>query len=205
MRLTADEIKSLYDFIDKVVGTLNRRYIALFNKLKNLKTEKEIIQGVDDVYKEIDRITREYLLLIARKVYRLLYDDDDIIEDIITLAWIDEVLREYDPITKYVYVHEVDRKRARLIEAMIASDDKAKEVETATRIWSKQATQYADNIALKSAEKVYKDSGVKEVIWHTEQDSRVCNICRDRDGVRYTLEKVPVRPHYRCRCWLSAV
>lgn len=205
MKLSASEIKSLYDFIDKVIGTLNRRYIALFNKLKNLKTEKEILYGASEVYAEIDKITREYLLLIARKVYRLLYDDDDIIEDIITLAWIDEVLNEYDPITKYVYTNEVDRKRARLVEALIASDNKAAEVDTANRLWLKQAAQYADNIAVATVNKVYEDQGVKEVIWHTEQDSKVCKTCRDRDGVRYTLEKVPVRPHYRCRCWLSAV
>ena len=205
MNLTAEEINSLYEFIDKVVGTLNRRFIALFNRLKGLKESDDIIEAVNAVYTELDKITREYLLLIARKVYKLIDDDDDIIEDIITLVWIEQALRDYDPITKYVYIHEVDRKRTRLIEALIASEDKAKEVENAKRLWSRQATQYADNIAEMAAFEAYKKNGVKEVIWQTEQDSKVCNICRDRDGVRYKLENVPIKPHYRCRCWLRAV
>ena len=204
--LTAEEINSLYDFIDKVIGTLNRRFIALFNRLKSLKNEDEIIEAVNILYAEIDKITRDYLLLIARKVYKLLSeDDDDIVEDFITLAWINRALKGYDPVTKYVYTHEVDRKRTRLIETLIASDDKPKEVETAKRLWSKQAAQYADNIALKAATTAYEKNGINEVIWVTEQDSRVCKICRDRDGVRYRLENVPVRPHYGCRCWLRTV
>lgn len=205
MNLTAEEINSLYDFIDKVIGTLNRRFIALFNRLKALQGEDEIIEAVNILYAELDKVTREYLLLIARKVYKLLSDDDDIIEDIITLAWINEVLKGYDPVTKYVYVHEVDRKRTRLIEALIASEDKAKEVETAKRLWSKQAAQYADNIASEAANEAYERNDVKEVIWLTEQDNRVCNICRERNNVRYKLESVPARPHYGCRCWLRAV
>ena len=204
MNLTVGEINNLYEFIDKVVGTLNRRYISLFNKLKNLKESDEIIEAVNIVYAEVDRITREYLLLIAEKVYKLL-SDDDIVEDFITMLWLEQVLKEYDPITKYVYTHEVDRKRARAIEALIASDNKEKEVETAKRLWSRQAKQYADNIAERAAVATYEKNGTKEVIWQTEQDSKVCNTCRDRDGVRYKLESVPVRPHYGCRCWLKAV
>lgn len=206
--LNIDEINALgtvYDFTERVIETLNRRFVGLFNRLKTLNPENHglIIAEVTEVYEEADRLTRECLLLIANRTYRdtaRIIDAEDWIEDL-SVMWLMEFLEDYDPVTKYVYVHEADRKRARLVEAIIASKDAPKEVETAKRLWAKQARQYADNITQKAMEKVYKDNGVDYVTWVTEQDDKVCVECNKRDGVRYPRKEIPPKPHYGCRCW----
>lgn len=204
--LKIDELNGVYDFTDKVIGTLNRRFVTLFNRLKSLNpnNEKDVISEVTKVYEEADRITREYLLLIATRTYREVcrsINCEDWIEDM-SVIWLMEILDGYDPVTKYVYTHEVDRKRARLIEAIISSNDTAKEVENAKRLWAKQARQYADNVTDRAMVKVYKDNNIEYVVWQTEQDEKVCAECVRRNNVRYIREEVPPKPHYGCRCWL---
>ena len=42
----------------------------------------------------------------------------------------------------------------------------------------------------------------EKIVWETEKDLRVCEVCRNRDGKVYELKRVPKKPHYNCRCWL---
>lgn len=191
----------MYSYTDKIIGTLNRRYIVLFNRLKNLSDDDdEIIMEVNRIYAEIDRITREYYLLLAKKIYRLTMDMVEGDWEDIEAIWLLGILDDYDPVTKYVYTHEVDRKRARLIEALIASDNKTQEVERAKKIWARQAKQYAEIVTDRATEQAYKDGNIEEVVWITERDARVCEVCKGRDGNRYFLDQVPNKPHYGCRC-----
>lgn len=198
-----------YDYADLIFNTLSRRYIGLFNRLKNLGnySEKEVIREVNEVYGEIDRITRKYLLLLLKKVYKEVADmiDAEDVADTVLALWVSEVLEGYDPVTKYVYVHEVDRKRARTIESIIASDNKAKEVEVAKKQWSKQAKQYCDNIVREAVNHAFEEAEVIEVEWHTEEDLRVCPQCQDLDGQRFRLNHEPPPPHYGCRCWVEPI
>lgn len=193
----------MYKFTDLVIATMNRRFIGMFNRIKSLREAREIIKAVDELYEELDEVTRKYLLLIARKIYNTI-NTEDWIEDM-AVIWLMEQLNAYDPVTKYVYTHEVDRKKARLVEAMIASDDKPKEVETAKKLWAKQARQYADNITEQAVLKAYSDMGIPYVRWQTEEDERVCSECARRDGVVYPRKEVPPKPHYGCRCILIGV
>ena len=196
----------LYGYADLIFNTLQRRYIGLFNRLKNLpESERAVIEEVNKVYEEVDLITRKYLLLLAKKIYKEIMDllDSEDVVDTITELWIFEQLKAYDPVTKYVYIHEVDRKRARTIESIIASSNKVQEVENAKKQFSKQAKQYADNIVAKTIEKAYEDKKVLEVVWETEEDLRVCPKCEEYGGNVYRLEDVPEKPHYGCRCWLT--
>ena len=191
----------MYNYTDKIIATLNRRYIVLFNRLKNLSDDDdEIVLEVNRIYEEIDRITKEYYLLLARKIYRITMDMVEGDWEDIEALWLLKILDDYDPVTKYVYNHEVDRKRARLIEALIASDNKAQEVERAKKLWARQSKQYAEIITDKATEKAYRDSHIEEVVWITERDGRVCEVCKGRDGKRYFINQVPSKPHYGCRC-----
>ena len=198
-----------YEYADLLFGTLTRRYIALFNTLKNVSgyTDLEIVEAVNEVYKEADEVTRKYFLLLYKKIVKEICDFLDVEEilDTVMLMWLDEMLTGYDPVTKYVYNHEVDRKRARAIESLIASDNKPKEVETAKKQWSKQAKQYLDNIVADAVKRILNEADVKEVIWRTEEDLRVCAICEERDGIIYPLKDVPTKPHYGCRCWVEPI
>ena len=197
-------LDEIYDYTDIIIGTLNRKNIANFGKLKSLqKDEKVIIREVRKLYSEVDKYTRTYYLTLARKVYTLIIKKFGLKKKgDIPIDWLMLILSDYDEVTKYVYDHEVDRKAARLIEAMMASDDTAKEVESALRSWTKQMTQYADNVTDKAIKQAYKDNGITEVYWQTEGDARVCPDCERLDGRVFLEEDVPSRPHYGCRCTL---
>ena len=191
----------MYSYTDKIIQTLNRRYIALFNRLKNLSDDDdEIILEVNRIYEEIDRLTKQAYLLLAKKIYQITMDMVEGDWEDIEAIWLLGILDDYNPVTKYVYSHEVDRKRARLIEALISSDNKAQEVERAKKLWARQSKQYAEYITDMATEKAYRDGGIEEVVWITERDERVCGICEGRDGVRYFIDEIPDKPHYGCRC-----
>lgn len=51
----------------------------------------------------------------------------------------------------------------------------------------------------------YKDAGVKKVQWITQQDGHVCKECIARDGLIFPVDRVPGKPHYKCRCYLALV
>ena len=195
----SNSIDLLYEYTDVIIGTLNRKNIATFDQLKTLP-KKEVIKRVTIVYEKVDEYTRKYYLTLAKKIYKecasmLGFDDGDL-----TMIWVMAILEGYDPVTKYVYTHEVDRKRARMVEALMASDTPAKEVETGLKQWTKQMRQYADNITAKAIEQVYIDNNIQEVMWLTERDNRVCIECESMDGNIYQLKSVPDKPHYGCRC-----
>ena len=63
-----------------------------------------------------------------------------------------------------MYLHEVDRKRSRFAESLIASDTKTKEVETALRYWSAMVTQYAIEVTDAAVKQAYIDDGIKMCI-----------------------------------------
>jgi len=199
----------LYEYADLIFANLVRRYISLFNTLKNLDgyTEKEVVKAVAEAYEKIDEITRRYLLILLKKVFREVIDmlDAEDVADTVYELWLMKVLDGYDPVTKYVYTHEVDRKRARTVESLIASSNKPSEVETAKKQWTKQAKQYTDNIVKTAVDHAFEQAGVEEVVWRTEEDLRVCPECEERDGVIYPFKEYPEKPHYGCRCWVEPI
>lgn len=206
-------IDEIYDYTDKVIGTLNRIYISHFNELKNIsyqelnKLDSAVVNKVYEVYEQVDEKTRKYLLMLAKKVYQTIaeFNEFELVMEFMTMDWIIKELERYSPVTKYVYTHEVDRKRARMVEALVASETKAKEVETGLKQWSRQARSYVDIIVQDAIIKVYEDNNVKEVMWLTEDDEKVCVVCDDLDGMTFPIDKIPAPPHPNCRCTVEAV
>ena len=190
----------MYSYADKGIKFLNKRYVRLFGRLKSVlrMDELNIMNGVNSMFEEIDPMVKDVLLRIARGTYKKIRGDH---EDVIDMMWVLAFLNAYDPITKYVYVGEQERKRTRLIEALIATRS-PEEVDLAMRIWARQTTQACIEITDKAAYKAYEDMGIDRVVWETEKDLRVCEVCRNRDGKVYELKRVPKKPHYNCRCWL---
>lgn len=191
----------MYEHTDKIIKYLNKRFIRIFNKAKNLTSfdELNVIKYSREMYDELEQITEKAFLLLARQVYR--EHSESQVTDIVP-AWLLGVLKEYNPVTKYVYLHEVDRKRSRFAESLIASDTKAKEVETALRYWSAMVTQYAIEVTDAAVKQAYIDDGVKKVKWITMEDERRCSECEKRDGNVYNITEVPPKPHIGCRCYL---
>lgn len=116
-----------------------------------------------------------------------------------------DFLEEYDPVTKYVYKNEVERKRDRLAEAVNASTAKMTEFNRALGYWMQMTAQYADSVSDAATIKAFKDSGVKKVRWNAQKDGKVCIECLKRDGKIYPIDSIPKKPHWGCRCYYTAV
>lgn len=190
-----------YDYADAVSAFINKKLIRLFAGLKTVLPIDEInlLGSVNAVYEEADKILRQKLLHIAKKTYRELGGEDTVDE-----IWLNKFLNTVNPTTGYIYVNEVDRKRSRCFESLIASSNKAKDVKTALRYFSAMATQYTIDVADAAAVEAYKSQGVKKVRWRSYTDHKVCKTCLERDRKIYNIDKIPSK-HWNCRCWLEKV
>lgn len=125
--------------------------------------------------------------------------------------WVQEYLKSYNPITRYIYDQETDRRRMRLNEAILTDrafnsrEDFQADLRKAASYWWRQTTQYGIGICDQAMLDAYIDSGVQKVVWRTMEDGRVCDDCDVRDGVVYDINKVLPKEHYGCRCVLLPV
>ena len=125
--------------------------------------------------------------------------------------YVDGILAEYNPVTGYLYEAEADRKRARLAEALIAAvlvglrAEYHKELHKFANLWHTQTLQYGETMVDKARIDTFKANGIRRVRWETEDDEKVCEECKKRDGKIYPIDGIPTKPHYRCRCWVVPV
>ena len=125
--------------------------------------------------------------------------------------YVDGILREYNPITGYLYKAEADRKRARLAEALITAlliasrSDYHKQLHRFADLWHTQTKQYGETMVDKARIDTFKKNGIKRVMWKAENDEKVCEECKARDGKIYLLSEYPGKAHYNCRCWLIPI
>lgn len=194
----------MYELTDNMVSYLNKRFIEAFGKLKTVFSfdELNVLQATKNLYSELNAIVKEAFYLLAVSVYEQYAGGDN---GSITEDWLDEILNSYDPITKYVYEHEVERKCARLAESIIASATENAEIDTGLRLWSSMITQYAIEITDKAVLQAYIDTDIEKVRWVSHEDNRRCKICKKRHGRIYDIYELPPKPHIGCRCWFEAV
>ena len=125
--------------------------------------------------------------------------------------WLDGIQSEYNPVTKYVYVTEAERKRARFFESLVADAEskQRREMENdyraAENAWIRQTRQAMIDIEDRAAIAAYKDAGVRKVRWISQHDDKVCKECERLDGMIFPIDAVPDKPHYNCRCTIEPV
>ena len=119
--------------------------------------------------------------------------------------WLKKFLDTPDPVTKYSFDPETERKYQRTAEALIATEIDKKEIDKAMRYWSQQLGQYSIDVVDASTLEAYKEAGVEKVMWITARDERVCTECGARDRKIYPINAVPPKPHWNCRCTLRPV
>jgi SPP1 gp7 family putative phage head morphogenesis protein len=166
---------------------------------------------VHKLYKSIFKIVKQEFLKIINEIYQTIYDeavemgfDGDIRN--LDEAWIDEFFDRYNPVTKYVFSNEIDRKESRLFEALVSNElERLKSYAYAERLITSQIEQYAIDLEDSIAKVVYEDTDVKKVMWNAEQDHKTCSDCAELDGVIFELKDAPPKLHYRCRCWLTPI
>lgn len=202
----------MYEFTDNAVRFLNRRFVRMFNTLKSITTNDELntIKKVKSVYDEAEDISERMFVQIANNTYEYITEyyfgqQKPVKRTKTNKTWVRKQLNAFDPVTGYVFYHEKDRKAARTFEKIMSTTMIAQAVRKALKYWADMIKQYADNITDNAALTVYEDYGVKKVRWVTENDDRVCEICRGRSGKIYDIKKVPVKPHWGCRCMLEPI
>lgn len=171
--------------------------------------ELNIINNSKTLYKDLDNYTRRELLQLAQEVYKdvtkELFDKDALKKDIPTSAYVMSLLRGYNGTTKYVYTHEVDRKQSRFAEKTIVDGIMLKELQTAYKQWMKQVEEYVIDAERDATIKAMEDNGIKEVMWITEGDNKVCEECDALNGQIFPIGAIPPRPHINCRCEIRVV
>lgn len=122
-----------------------------------------------------------------------------------------DFLMSYNPVTKYVYEQEVERKRARFFESIVADvvgknrRGWEEDFRRAERLWDQQTGQNMIDLEDYVRRAAYERAGVKWVKWVTQQDERVCEDCDPLDGKVFPIDQVPPKQHPRCRCYIVPV
>lgn len=196
----------IYERADKVADYLAKQYVREFRKYSNIGKfdALNVIRKSKTLYGWLDKITREAYLMMARTIYGYYVSEDGDLAE----AWLSGVLDEYDPVTKYVYSNEWERKRQYYAEGILSSEndkDKRFEADKAMRYLARQGAQYTITVADRAQLDAYRKNGVKKVRWDAENDTRVCEICHSRHNRIYLIGNVPPKPHYGCRCHLIPV
>lgn len=125
--------------------------------------------------------------------------------------WLEGFHREYNPVTKYVYENELERKQARFFESIVANveakdrHEMEADYKAAENAWKRQTRQAMIDTEDRAAVTAYRDAGVEEVMWISVCDNRTCEECSALNGLIFPVDRVPDKPHYNCRCHLEPV
>ncbi len=189
-----------YQTADKVISYLIKRYQRLFRKARTTSLDElNVIAVSHDIYDTALSETKQEMARLSRVVYER-YGDR---EDFDGTAFILALMLAYDPVTKYVYENEVDRKRARFVEGVLGSTTPLEEIKLAERLWVSMNKVFADEVTFQTMIQAYRDMGVKKVRWVTSEDEKRCATCGAMHGKIYSIDKVPPKPHRNCRCWVE--
>ena len=202
------QCKSLYkrlkkDNDDAFYDLYVAKYLEVSGSVSNRKK-------TDDALDELIELYISGALIVGGKNNKLTAKQSEKLDSLYGNAKtrVNALLSNPNPITGYSYENEIPRKRERCEEAVNAASGKSKkqtELDKALRFWSQMTGQYADNVNDDANITALKEANVKYVRWNTQEDERVCGACDDRNGKIYRIDRVPDKPHWRCRCWLSPV
>ena len=196
-------MKNPYSKTDKTIAYLNKQYVRLFRHVASFD-ELNVIQVSHVIYDEVLRIIEKEAARLVKVVYDSYREGAEIAGEEAS-AFVLLLLLAYNPVTKYVFKNELDRKRSRFAEGVIASDTPYEEVELAKRLLAKMNKQFLDDVTFDTMVKAYKDDGVERVRWITAVDDRRCAECKSRHRKIYPIDKIPPKPHWHCRCWVEKV
>lgn len=181
--------------------------MALFDEMNIVQTKSHVNKLYTKVFSAVRKEFLEIIDPIIQDVYAEALDmgfDGDIRD--LDEAWVEEFFEEYNPVTKYVFANEIERKKMRLFESLVADmPGKMQSYKTAERLLVNQMKQYAIELEDAITKSVYKDVKVEYVEWHSEDDHRTCGTCKDLNGQVFKLDEAPDKQHYQCRCWLTPV
>ena len=196
--------KNPYNKADKVIEYLNKRYLKLFDSVTSFD-ELNVISVSHEIYESAYELVKQESARLVKSVYGDYREMENGGEEFDPTAFVAALLIAYNPVTKYVFQNEVDRKRSRFAEGVIASETPREEISLAERLLLGITSQFVDDATFESIIQAFKDDGVTHVRWVTEEDDRRCKECKSRHGKIYPIDKIPSKPHIHCRCYVERV
>ena len=191
----------MYQKTDKVIVYLSKQYSKLFRRMTNFD-ELNVINVSHEIFDEAVILTEREVTRLVKAVYDSKREGGEI-SSADALSLVLTLMLAYNPVTKYVYRNEMDRKRARFAEGVIASDSPREEIALATRLMIATNKQFAEDATFEAAVQAYRDDGVEHVRWVTAVDDRRCAECKSRHGKIYPINNIPPKPHRYCRCYIE--
>jgi len=195
-----------------MLNGMNREFQTLgteigFDELNVMDTRRR----VNAMYARMDAMIRREYRKVARRAYMDAIDEAGAVAGAFDAdAFVVGVLKAYDSVSDFVYDREWIRKRDRLFESIIATErgnqEMRKNLKRGLDVLANQVRQYADNITAKARVYAFKQAGADVLVWITEDDEKVCKVCRPRHEQFYPIEMLPEYPaHWYCRCRLDWV
>lgn len=195
-------MKTPYSTTDKTIKYLSNQIIKLFRRTMPAD-ELNVIQLSHEIYDGVYELAKREATRLAEVVYRGYRKSEGAVFD--AAGFVLALILAYNPVTKYVFENEIDRKRARFAESVIASNTPAEEIALAKRLLIATNVQFLDDVTFDTMIAAYRDNGTKEVRWVTAEDDKRCKECKSRHGKIYRIDKIPPKPHLHCRCWVEEV
>lgn len=192
-----------YKITDKTIAYLNKQYVKLFRKVTSFD-ELNVIEVSHEIYDEAVKVTEQEVTRLVKTVYDRTAETR-VMDSSEAYAFVLALMLAYNPVTKYIYRNELERKRSRFAEGVISSDTPREEVEVAKRLLVAVNKQFADDATFDAVVQAYADEGVEEVRWVTSIDDRRCAECKARHGKIYPIDDIPSKPHLHCRCYVEKV
>ena len=208
----------MYEATDRFLKDLKKRIQREFNALSvtafdelNIVTSRKKAKDMFDRLRKYNEKSYEKIAEDAF-VYALLLLGDESLQSkakkkgFAPKKMVQTVLKSYNGVTGYLYYPEAERKQLRLVEEMMTArtfrdrPSYRKIINATANVWYTQSMQYAITIEDETLLKVWRDAGIKEAMWVSERDSRVCDECGALDGKVFPIDKFPQKPHYGCRC-----
>ena len=196
-------MKSPYSQTDKTTAYLNKQYAKLFRSVASFD-ELNVIPASHEIYNRIYTLVEQEAARLSKAVYKK-YKHEENEEPFDALAFVLAMLLGYNPVTKYIFKNELDRKRARFAESLIASETPYEELRRAQRQVSGMSAQFMDDVTFETLVQAFRDNGVERVRWVTSPDDRRCKDCAAMHNKIYSINNIPAKPHIHCRCWIEEV
>ena len=194
-----------YKKTDKTITYLNKQYGRMFRKAASFDA-LNIIDISHEIYEEAYQLAEQEAIRLVESVYgSYRRQDEGTTVSFDPVSFVLALVLAYNPVTKYVFKNEIDRKRARFAESMLASTTPAEEIALAKRLLAATNAQFMDDVTFDTLIQAYKDNGTKMVRWVTAVDDRRCKQCAARHGKKYPIDNVPAKPHIHCRCYVEEV
>ena len=196
--------KTPYSKTDKTITYLNRQYGRMFRKAASFDA-LNIIDISHEIYDEAYALAEQEAIRLVESVYGTYRREDEGTAVFDAVSFVLALVLAYNPVTKYVFKNEIDRKRARFAESMMASTTPAEEIARAKRLLAATNAQFMDDVTFDTLIQAYRDNDTEQVQWVTAVDDRRCKQCAALHGKIFPIDQVPSKPHIHCRCWVREV